>query len=145
MNTPKPLTLELKRCIRATPQRLFEAWTTPEQLLAWWGPDGVRCVGAHVDLRVGGHYWIDNLLPDGRVVRIEGEFLRIEVNRTLIYTWRMPPDDSMHEEVCVQFEAQSEQTTELCITHTRIGNEATRQQHQQGWQGCLDGLTAHMH
>ncbi len=57
--------LVVRRTIKAGPERVFEAWTRPELLLAWWGPRPVRCSGAEVDLRVGGRYRIDNQLPDG--------------------------------------------------------------------------------
>jgi hypothetical protein len=50
------LALVVRRVIRATPERLFEAWTEPTQILGWWGPEGATCEGAEVDLRVGGRY-----------------------------------------------------------------------------------------
>jgi hypothetical protein len=38
----------------------------------------VTCSGAEVDLRVGGRYRIDNALPDGKTLSIEGEFQIVE-------------------------------------------------------------------
>jgi uncharacterized protein YndB with AHSA1/START domain len=58
----------------ASAERIFDAWTQPEHLRAWWGPRPVTCSGAEVDLRVGGRYRIANALPDGNTVIIEGEF-----------------------------------------------------------------------
>jgi uncharacterized protein YndB with AHSA1/START domain len=57
-----------RRTIRASVERVFEAWTQPELLRAWWGPRPVTCSGADVDLRVGGKYRIVNALPDGSSV-----------------------------------------------------------------------------
>ena len=53
---------------------MFAAWTTPELLRQWWGPTGVRCIAAEIDLRVGGTYRIGNEIPDGSVIWISGEF-----------------------------------------------------------------------
>jgi uncharacterized protein YndB with AHSA1/START domain len=66
------ITLVVRRTIRATPERLFEAWTEPAQLRRWWGPQDVECLDAQVDLRVGGQYRIANRFPDGRIVWIAG-------------------------------------------------------------------------
>ena len=65
---PGSLTLLIRRRIAATPERLFEAWTTPEQFVQWWGPPGVECPGAEMELRVGGAYRIRNRMPDGNEV-----------------------------------------------------------------------------
>ena len=83
-----PLTLVVRRTIRATPERLFAAWTQPAHLRQWWGPEGVRCVGAEIDLRVGGGYRIDNALPDGKLLSIVGEFETIEPPHRLVYSWQ---------------------------------------------------------
>ena len=132
------ITLEVRRTIRASAERLFEAWTTPAQLLRWWGPAHVECSDAAVDLRVGGHYYLDNRLPDGTVVRIEGEFERIVRPAELVYRWRLG-DSSTSERVTVRFEPRAE-GTEVCIIHERIATPAARDEHERGWHGCLDGL-----
>jgi glutathione S-transferase len=77
------ITLVTRRTIRASASRLFDAWTQPEQLRAWWGPRPVTCAGAEVDLRVGGRYRIDNVLPDGQMLTIEGEFQVVEAPRSV--------------------------------------------------------------
>jgi hypothetical protein len=75
---PGTLVLIVRRTINADAERLFDAWTRSEELLAWWGPRPVRCTRADVDLRVGGRYRIDNLLPTGDLLTIEGEFTVVE-------------------------------------------------------------------
>lgn len=133
------VTLIVRKTIRATAERLFAAWTTAEQLKQWWGPQGVKCVAAEVDLRKGGRYRIGNQLPDGKILWISGEFEAIEAPRKLVYTWRVEPDTTSVERVTVQFETQGE-STEVIVTHERIASEELRERHQQGWVGCLEGL-----
>ena len=44
--------------IEASPERVFSAWTDPEQLVAWWGDDKTyHTTSWESDLRVGGK-WI---------------------------------------------------------------------------------------
>jgi uncharacterized protein YndB with AHSA1/START domain len=133
------VTLVVRRTINAPAARLFDAWTEPAQLLAWWGPAGVECSAAEVDLRVGGLYRIANRFPDGTVLWISGEFERIERPHTLIYTWRIGAPTGPAERVTVRFEPQGT-ATEVLITHERIPDPALRERHAQGWNGCLDGL-----
>jgi uncharacterized protein YndB with AHSA1/START domain len=39
---PELVTLVVRMMIRASPERLFEAWTKPDQLKQWWGLTGMR-------------------------------------------------------------------------------------------------------
>jgi uncharacterized protein YndB with AHSA1/START domain len=141
MNEPTPelLTLIARRTIRATAEKLFDAWTKPEQLKQWWGPNAVICTAAEVDLKVGGRYRIANQFPDGRVLWISGEFEVIERPKRLIYSWRIGAESGPAERVIVRFE-QSGSSTEVIVTHERIADAAIRDRHQQGWEGCLQKL-----
>lgn len=131
--------LVVRRTIRASPERVFAAWTTPEQLMQWWGPEGVRCPSAEVDLREGGAYRIGNAMPSGDTVWISGIFELIERPNKLVYTWSVEPSTSAPETVTVRFEPRNE-GTEVIIVHERILSEAARDQHAHGWHGCVDGL-----
>lgn len=136
------LHLVVRRTIQASPERLFDAWTTASQLQAWWGPKGVRCTHAEIDAKVGGRYRILNELPNGEVVSIEGEFLEVVPALGLVYTWHVTPGAGGSEIVTVRFEGRGDKT-EVIIVHERIGDEATRDGHTVGWAGCLDGLEAY--
>jgi len=137
------LTLRTQRRIAASAERLFDAWTDPEQLTAWWGPAGVCCPAASVDLRVGGAYRIENLLPDGSTVVIEGEFVIVERPRRLVYTWHVRPGPASAERVTVAFDPVGDET-DVVITHEKIPDPPTRDDHASGWRGCLEGLAAHL-
>ena len=130
--------LRIGRSIAASVERVFAAWTTPELLKQWWGPNGVRCIAAEIDLRPGGAYRIGNQLPDGGVLWISGEFEIVEVPRRLVYSWRV--GDEPVSRVTVNFTAIGETSTEVMIHHERIHSEAVRDDHERGWRGCLDGL-----
>jgi uncharacterized protein YndB with AHSA1/START domain len=134
------ITLVTRRTIRASAERLFDAWTQPEQLTAWWGPRPVRCSGAEIDLRVGGRYWIANALPDGRTLVIEGEFRVVQAPHRLVYTWRAGEDQVSL--VTVRFEPRGN-GTEVIVVHEQIPDERIRDSHEGGWTGCLDGLERH--
>ena len=129
--------LTIRRMIAARPERIFDAWTKPELLQQWWGPAGVRCIAAEIDLRVGGSYRIGNELPDGRVIWISGEFELVESPHRLVYSWCV--GDEPASRVTVTFIAV-DGATEVLIQHDRVRSQAVRDDHEHGWGGCLDGL-----
>ena len=131
------ISLVVRRTIHATPEQLFAAWPTPEQLRLWWGPRPVTCSAAEVDLRVGGRYRLHNALPDGSTVVIDGEFRIIERPHRLVYTWCMGASEESL--VTVRFEARGD-ATDVVVIHEQIPSESVRQTHEGGWNGCLDGL-----
>lgn len=44
----------LRRSLAASPERIWELWTTPEGIGAWWAPDGFTTTVDTLDLRPGG-------------------------------------------------------------------------------------------
>lgn len=134
--------LRITRIVRVTPERAFAAWTDPEQVVHWWGPVGVSCPEAHIDLRVGGEYRIANQFPDGRVIWIRGTFEAIDPPRQLVYSWRLDgePHDELAERVTVTFEARGGESTNIAVLHERVANPQRRRSHEAGWSGCLDGF-----
>ena len=135
--------LEVRRLIRAPGERIFAAWTQPDQLRRWWGPPGVRCVDASVNLSVGGAYRIVNELPDGSRMTIFGEFTLISPPRLLAYTWSTDPHNPAREQVTVRFEPQGV-NTEIVIVHELITDPSILEQHRYGWEGCLDGMQEYL-
>jgi uncharacterized protein YndB with AHSA1/START domain len=131
------IALVTRRTIRAAPERLFDAWTEPAQLLAWWGPRPVTCESAEVELRVGGRYRIANKLPGGALFVIQGEFEIVERPHRLVYTWHAGEDTQSR--VTVRFEPRGG-ATEVIVVHEQIPDELLRDSHEAGWIGCLDGL-----
>ena len=138
------LALVVRRTIRASAARLFEAWTTPEHLRKWWGPSAsVVCPEAEVDLRVGGRYRIANRFDDGKVVWIVGEFRAVTPPHELVYTWRIEPGAMIDELVTVRFHARGAET-EVVVIHESIATQAAKSSHEDGWDGCLDGLVRYV-
>ena len=140
-----PLTLAVRRRVGASPDRVFAAWTDPAQIVRWWGPPGVTCPAAEVDLRVGGRYRLANRLPDGNVLWITGVYEAIDRPRRLVYSWAHEPvgDDTEWTRVSVDF-AACDIGTEVVVVHERFLTEAARDVHADGWAGCLDRLVASM-
>ena len=50
----KPKDLRLERTYPAPIERVWDAWTDPELLHQWWGPDKTTVTECEIDLHIGG-------------------------------------------------------------------------------------------
>jgi|SRR5688572_19387561 len=133
--------LTVSRHIAAAPAEVFAAWTQAELFVKWWGPVGVRCIEANLDVGVGKTYRIGNQLPDGTVIWISGSYLEVRPPRLLRFTWVVGPTegDAVPSIVTVEFWPAGAET-DVVVTHERIDSAEVRENHLVGWHGCLNGL-----
>ncbi|MGE5392990.1 MAG: SRPBCC family protein [Candidatus Saccharibacteria bacterium] len=81
----------LERTYDATPEQIWRAWTDPEALKQWWGPDNVVIPECEVDLRVGGKFYLVMEAGEGmgqyKGTRwpMRAEYTTIEPNSKLAY------------------------------------------------------------
>ena len=130
--------LTIIRTLSASPERVWRAWTTAEELGAWIWPAswGVTCA---IDLRIGGRFRIESA---GDGPNVSGEYVAIDRPHRLVTTWQW---DDETEETLVTIEiAATESGSTLTITHERFTDEETRANHLQGWNDYLDRLPAHL-
>src|SRR5207247_9321148 len=84
--------LRVSRMVPASPERVFRAWTTPDDMKRWFGrPEGFDVPNVEIDLRVGGRYRIELALDDVRPVCL-GTYHVIEPYDTLTFSfgWETP-------------------------------------------------------
>ncbi len=108
--TATEIHLVVQRTIAATPEAVFDAWTTPAVLRRWFaaGPDWDTPV-ADVDLRPGGAFRIAMRNPQtGDVHAATGEYVEIDRPRRLV--------------------------------HAGFAHDGIRDLHVEGWQGTLANL-----
>lgn len=59
-----PIFLRIERDFDAPREMVFRAWTDPEHLAKWWGPEGMSASHVELDPRVGGRYRCSMAGPD---------------------------------------------------------------------------------
>lgn len=64
---------------------IFEAWTNPERLKNWWGPNGFTNTFHEFDLRPGGKWIFTMHGPDGVNYPNESVFIKIEEPELLVF------------------------------------------------------------
>ncbi len=135
------VSLRLTRTIRQPREKVFQAWTDPKTLTRWFGPsDEYTVVVKALDLRVGGTYTIEMRHSGGNVHRVTGKYIEVERPSKLAFTWAWETNPAAGETLVTLELLSRGKETEMVLTHERFADEATREQHQQGWTGCLGRL-----
>jgi uncharacterized protein YndB with AHSA1/START domain len=139
------LIFELSRTFEASPQRVFDAMTVPEQIARWWGPEGFTCPTVTLDAKVGGAYRIAMQPPEGELFHLTGEYLEVRPPIRLAYTFRWEPPDPDDRETVARLALHARDgATELALTQGPFATAARRELHKAGWTDTLDRLASHL-
>ena len=110
--------IRITRTIDATQQQVFEAWTEPRAIAAWYGPPQFRAPAerVHVDLRPGGRWELTMVRDDGLVEFTIGyEILEVRAPELLIM--RSDPMPHLDEPTIVRVELTAQgDRTQLTLT-----------------------------
>jgi uncharacterized protein YndB with AHSA1/START domain len=124
--------------IRSTPERIWEAITSPDWTRRYFHGTAIRS-----DWRGGAKVVWEN--PDGGSA-CEGEVLEADPPWRLVTTWSSQWDPELARETPSRVTWEIEERAASCllrVTHDRLeGAPKTRGTVSQGWPGILDGLRA---
>jgi uncharacterized protein YndB with AHSA1/START domain len=136
------LSLEIKRQIKAPRDRVYAAWTDPAQLKQWFGPEKVQTRNLIADSRVGGKFQWDLTNPEGKDMTIRGEYLELQPDKKIVFTWQWQDDEDWenHTSVVTVELKDADGGTELRLIHEQLPNEESRDGHNEGWNSVLDKL-----
>ncbi len=135
--------LSLRRVLRASPERVFRAWTRADDLKRWFAAaEGYTTPIAEVDLRVGGRYRIGMQAPGSHELSVAtGTYEEIVPPSRLVLTWRWEHEGSAAPTTRLTLEFRPHpEGTEFVLVHEGLLDETMREQHAAGWTGCLDSL-----
>lgn len=138
-------TLELERRLPAPPSSVWDAFTDPNRLAQWWGPQGFSIPSLRFEPRVEEGYRIEMQPPEGDAFHLAGEFRAVDPPRRLAFTFRWEePDPDDVENVAELVFRDAGESTELALVQGPFRTEARRALHHDGWSDSLDKLEAHL-
>jgi uncharacterized protein YndB with AHSA1/START domain len=157
--TEQTFDVRVEREFDAPIERVWAAWTTPDDLRAWWGPTGFTCPRAETDIRPGGHIFVTMRAPaewGGLDYHNRWDLTEVEPPRRLAYVHRFAdaagtaispaeagvsadgvPEHGEHE---VLLTALDEERTRLEMVEHGYTTEAARDMSQGGLEQCLDKM-----
>jgi uncharacterized protein YndB with AHSA1/START domain len=133
--------LVLKRRLKAAPEKVYEAWTKPEQMTHWWGAaDTTRPTVAETDLRVGGRFRVQ-FWAKNEHHSVSGIYREVVPNRKLSFSWAWQTTPERESFVTIELNPVTDGTM-LTLTHEQFFSEQARDDHGRGWNASLDRLEA---
>lgn len=137
--------LTLKRRLKATPAKVYRAWTDPTQIVAWFGPGNCEYLASDIDLRVGGRFRVAFRTDiDGKphdVHEAGGTYVEIVENQQLVFSWSWSATPERVSQVTVMLKPDGDSTI-LTLHHEQLFDEASKTRHTRGWMASLDKLEA---
>jgi uncharacterized protein YndB with AHSA1/START domain len=153
--SPKVRDLVVTRLIDASVEKVWQAWTDPELVKQWWGPDGFTCPLARIDFRQGGtslvcmsspHFgdqystWrYKEIVPLRRIDYIHN-LADKDGNKIDPTSVGMPPDFPQDLLNSVTFKALDEGKTEITATEYGWIEGRMLELSQMGLKQCLDKM-----
>jgi uncharacterized protein YndB with AHSA1/START domain len=134
----------ITRVFDAPARLLFEAYSTPEHLMKWFGPKDWPLTHCEVDFRVGGRYRFAMTGPDGHQnTPFGGRYLEIVPNKKIVFDDSFESPDAERMVVTVTFDEVDGQTT--VTIHTLFASVAMKNKHLgagflNGFNSSLDQL-----
>jgi uncharacterized protein YndB with AHSA1/START domain len=110
------LEVRTERIFAASPERLFEAYSDPEQIPNWWGPRAMKTVVDKLDFKVGGVWRFVSTAPDGKEHAFNGVYKEIDKPNKISDTFEYEPVPGHILLETATFEVQPDGRTKLTAT-----------------------------
>jgi uncharacterized protein YndB with AHSA1/START domain len=148
------------RIFDAPVARVWNAWTDPEQVMRWWGPNGFTSPFAKMDFRVGGTSLVCMRASKefgGQDYYSTWEYREIEPLRRIEYVHNladkdgtkadpvqlgMPPDFPRDQRHSVTFETLGDNQTKMTVTEFGWTAGQMMEWAKIGLEQCLDKMAA---
>jgi uncharacterized protein YndB with AHSA1/START domain len=132
--------ISIIRTFAASPEAVFEAWTSPEQFGRWFGTEAAAVDDVVMDLRVGGEWRARMILGDGVEIGWHGSYLEIDAPHRLVLSLSDRPGN--------QFERLTVEITKVDggaeMAFTQSGSNMPPEdyaQAEEGWRSFFEELS----
>jgi uncharacterized protein YndB with AHSA1/START domain len=109
------LEVRAERIYKATPEQQYDAYTTPEQIVQWWGPSRYEMKIDKMEFRVGGTWRFVHTASDGTQYAFNGVYKEIDRPNKIVDTFEYEgtPGHILIETII--FTLQPDGTTKLAV------------------------------
>lgn len=135
-------TLVIERVFKASPEKVFKAWTDPAILVQWYGPEGFHTRDVTMDVRPGGVHREVMVGPDGNAHVASGVYREIDPPKRLVMTWAWDDEKGRrgHETVIEITFHQAPGGTRMQLIQQIFQSADARNSHGKGWNSSFDKL-----
>jgi len=152
--------LVVTRVFDAPVERVWKAWTDPELVMQWWGPNGFTSPSAKIDFREGGTSLVCMRAPKklgGQDMYSIWSYTKIVPMQSIEFIQNladkdgnkidpgklgMPPDFPQNQRNLLTFKAAGANKTEMTATQFDWTQGQMLNLAEAGWNQCLDKMAA---
>jgi uncharacterized protein YndB with AHSA1/START domain len=136
-----PTTIRLHRVLRATPERIYRAFTDADAMAKWLPPYGFTCHVSHLDAKVGGTFKMAfTNFTSGNSHAFGGKYLELKPGELIRYTDTFD-DPNLPGEMQVTVTLKNVSCgTDMTIVQEGVPNVIPAEACYQGWQESLAQL-----
>jgi uncharacterized protein YndB with AHSA1/START domain len=136
-----PTTIRLHRVLRATPERIYRAFTDADAMAKWLPPYGFTCHVSHLDAKVGGTFKMAfTNFTSGNSHAFGGKYLELKPGELIRYTDTFD-DPNLPGEMQVTVTLKKVSCgTDMTIVQEGVPNVIPAEACYQGWQESLAQL-----
>jgi uncharacterized protein YndB with AHSA1/START domain len=138
--------LVVTRLIDAPRRLVFRAWTAPEQVSRWWGPQGFVTTHCDMDIRPGGAFRCCMRSPEGTDYWKRGVYREIVEAERIAFTFAWEDADGKpgHELLTTVTFADEGARTRLTLHQAVFETVERCEDHRTGWTSCLERFAEYM-
>ena len=138
----------LQRELDAPRAMVYKAWTDPQQVMQWWGPNNFTTPLCEMDVRPNGAIRIDMRGPDGVTYTNKGAFHEVAENERLVFNLQTFDDkgDSMADAVITVTFAEHDGRTRVTVNARVVSLTVPgfADGMEEGWSETLDRLASYV-
>jgi uncharacterized protein YndB with AHSA1/START domain len=137
-------TITLERVYDASQEVVWRAWTDPDEVTKWWGPEGFTTPREMIefDLRPGGVCRLTMIGPDGQQYPNDGHYGIVEPPNRFSFGGTVEDNPMMQSgETTVELIALDDEHTKVIVSSRMICVQDLIDMAHAGWNGQLDKLT----
>jgi uncharacterized protein YndB with AHSA1/START domain len=134
--------VSLHKVLKASPEKVFRAFTDPVALASWIPPYGFLCTVQEMNSKVGGTYKMTfHNFSTGNGHSFGGKYLEIKPNEFLKYTDKFDDPNLPGEMITSVWLNKVSVGTELKVVQEGIPEMIPAEMCYLGWQESIDKLT----
>ena len=137
--------ITIERVLDAPRELVFKAWTDPDHVAKWFGPEGFDTPrdSVEIDLRVGGEFRLRMVQPGGGMDhRIRYEIVELVEPELLVLRSDPMPEVGLDHHTTTRVELEDvDGKTRMTLTDGPYPEEGGRHA-GEGWNGAFDKLAA---
>src|SRR4028118_1748112 len=148
MENREGIALQTSKDFMVPVQRLYEAWTTENDLKQWWRPMDNTLTSMTNELKEGGKVqYAFETAEHNPAFEISGDYKEVRPNERLVYTWNwLIPNEAVEDSkflLTIKFIPVGDKS-KLEVTQENFASEEAVKPHLDGWEKALNGLQQYL-